>query len=27
MKAFSEFKYIVSNYDQAEITFGVLFEL
>ncbi|MCD4834510.1 MAG: hypothetical protein K8R31_11990 [Bacteroidales bacterium] len=27
MKAFSEFKYILSNYDQAEITFGVLFEL
>jgi opacity protein-like surface antigen len=27
MKAFSEFKYVLSNYDQAEITFGVLFEL
>lgn len=27
MKGFSEFKYILSNYDQAEITFGVLFEL
>ena len=27
IKAFSEFKYILSNYDQAEITFGVLFEL
>lgn len=27
MKAFSEFKYILSNFDQAEITFGVLFEL
>lgn len=27
MKAFSEFKYILSNYDQAELTFGVLFEL
>ena len=27
MKGFSEFKYILSNFDQAEITFGVLFEL
>ncbi len=27
MKAFSEFKYVMSSYDQAEITFGVLFEL
>lgn len=27
MKAFSEFKYILSNYDQAEISIGVLFEL
>lgn len=27
MKAFSEFKYILSNYDQAEISVGVLFEL
>ena len=27
MKAFSEFKYVLSSYDQAEITFGVLFEL
>ncbi|MBU8893662.1 MAG: porin family protein [Bacteroidales bacterium] len=27
MKAFSEFKYILSSFDQAEITFGVLFEL
>jgi len=27
MKAFGEFKYILSNYDQAELVFGVLFEL
>jgi opacity protein-like surface antigen len=27
MKGFTEFKYVLSNYDQAEITFGVLFEL
>ena len=27
MKAFTEFKYILSNYDQAEISLGVLFEL
>ncbi|MDA3954550.1 MAG: outer membrane beta-barrel protein [Bacteroidales bacterium] len=27
IKTFSEFKYIVSNFNQAEISFGVLFEL
>lgn len=27
MKAFSEFKYILSSYDQAELSIGVLFEL
>ena len=27
MKAFSEFKYIISGFGQTEITFGVLFEL
>lgn len=27
IKAFGEFKYILSNYDQAEIAFGILFEL
>ena len=27
IKAFSEFKYIASNFGQAEISFGVLFEL
>jgi opacity protein-like surface antigen len=27
IKVFSEFKYVVSNFNQAEFTFGVLFEL